>query len=112
MNRKILLFLLLMLTVCHMSMAQNMNNSEKSASCASFSEMFNQIEAICDNDNGKLWGINLYAPFYVSIKTVMYGVISKIRNGNFKFAESVLLENILMIRILPIQLWMYLDKSG
>lgn len=34
----------------------------------------------------------------------MYGAISRIRNVNFKFAESVLLANILMIRILPIQL--------
>lgn len=61
-NRKIFLILLFMLTVSHMSIAQDMNHSEKSASCASFSKMFNQIKAICDKDNGKLWGINLYAP--------------------------------------------------
>ena len=54
--------ILFMLTVSHISIAQDMNHSEKSVSCASFSEMFNQIKAICDKDNGKLWGINLYAP--------------------------------------------------
>jgi hypothetical protein len=62
MTRKIFLFLLFMLTVCQMSIAQDMNNSENSASCVSFSEIFNQVKAICDKDNGKLWGINLYAP--------------------------------------------------
>lgn len=39
--------------------AQNPINITQDKECVS---VFQNIKTICDNDNGKLWGINLYAP--------------------------------------------------
>ena len=48
--------------VCHTLLAQDKNDRENFVSCVEVSNIFNNIKTICDKDNGKLWGINLYAP--------------------------------------------------
>lgn len=60
--KKTFLISFLILIVCNMLLAQDKNDSENLASCVELSNAFNDIKTICDKDNGKLWGVNLYAP--------------------------------------------------
>ena len=60
--KKTFLISFLILIVCHTLLAQDKNDSGNLASCVEFSNTFNDIKTICDKDNGKLWGVNLYAP--------------------------------------------------
>ena len=60
--KKKFLISFLILIVCHTLLAQDKNDSGNSASCVEFSNIFNNIKTLCDKDNGKLWGDNLYTP--------------------------------------------------
>ncbi len=60
--KKTFLFLSIILIVCQTLIAQDKDNSGNLVSCVEYSNIFNNIKTICDKDNGKLWGINLYAP--------------------------------------------------
>ncbi len=60
--RRIVLFLCLILAVCHALTAQETDDGGNVVPCAEFSKIFNNIKAICDRDNGNMWGVNLYAP--------------------------------------------------
>ena len=60
--KKTFLISFLILIVCNTLLAQDKNDSENLASCVELSNTFNDIKTICDKDNGKLWGVNLYAP--------------------------------------------------
>lgn len=59
--KKTVLFLFLIGVACH-TLAQDIENRGRFVSCVEFSTIFNHIKAVCDKDNGKLWGIHLYAP--------------------------------------------------
>ena len=60
--KKTFLISFLILIVCNTLLAQDKNDSENLASCVELSNAFNDIKTICDKDNGKLWGVNLYTP--------------------------------------------------
>lgn len=60
--KKTFLFLSIILIACQTLIAQDKDNSGNLVSCVEYSNIFNNIKTICDKDNGKLWGINLYAP--------------------------------------------------
>ena len=60
--KKTFLFLSIILIVCQTLMAQDKDNSGNLVSCVEYSNIFDNIKTICDKDNGKLWGINMYAP--------------------------------------------------
>ncbi len=47
------------------SKAQNINLEIDSAQIRFGQEIFKEVKKICDNDNGKLWGKNLYTPVLI-----------------------------------------------
>ncbi len=60
----ILLTLFSAMSVCLLAEAKGRNILEDTDTykCGEYSKVFHKVKSICDNDNGKLWGINLYAP--------------------------------------------------
>ncbi|NMD03775.1 MAG: hypothetical protein GYA71_10930, partial [Bacteroidales bacterium] len=56
MNKWIVILILLILTACKDEVEESYFTSEKAL------YYFRQIEAVCNEDNGKLWGRNLYGP--------------------------------------------------
>ena len=56
MNKWIVILILLILTACKDEVEESCFTSEKAL------YYFRQIEAVCNEDNGKLWGRNLYGP--------------------------------------------------
>lgn len=60
--KKILLILLIILADNHTLKAQDEDVNNNIDSCVEISDIFHDVKTICDMDNGKLWGINLYAP--------------------------------------------------
>lgn len=56
MNKWIAVLILLILTACKDEVEESYFTSDKAL------QYFRQIEAVCNEDNGKLWGQNLYGP--------------------------------------------------
>lgn len=100
--KKKFLISFLILIVCHTLLAQDKNDSGNSASCVEFSNIFNNIKTLCDKDNGKLWGVNLYTPILCINKKRDLWSNQRIHKDNFKHVGKCLLENFQSIRTSPI----------
>lgn len=62
--RKIFFVFFSVLAACCSVAAQEKELSDDGGAneCREYSKVFQNVKAICDKDNGKLWGVNLYAP--------------------------------------------------